>query len=315
MKSRSKPSNITLEWIVFVKKLLRKKVETFTLVEMLMVVAINMVLISVIVPTYKMIVGKAESMKCMSNHNQLFTAWQLYADDHNGNFVSAWDVVKNHPNSWINDGVGESENDHTTGVLFPYVRYEEVYRCPEDDRHKVSYQLTTAYDYKWTGPHWINVSDIDNPSDSLLFTEEDTWRKEADNAWWLDPNGWRDDIAYWHNRGMNVSFPDGHVRNITWTDPRTYSAEPKTANGFGNVYWQDPQKFNDDFDLMKSLVKGLDESVFLHNYDDVEKELAAESEERNLDATPSTGMRSDGGGVQPVSEQQSRQGANQVITL
>ena len=56
----------------------------FTLVELLIVVAIIAILASMILPALRTALDKARAIQCISNHKQLSTTTQLYTDDNKG---------------------------------------------------------------------------------------------------------------------------------------------------------------------------------------------------------------------------------------
>lgn len=60
------------------------KKKSFTLVELLIVIAIIAILASMILPALKSALDKARAISCTSNHKQLGTTTFLYADDNNG---------------------------------------------------------------------------------------------------------------------------------------------------------------------------------------------------------------------------------------
>lgn len=229
----------------------------FTLIEVLTVSAISLVLVSMTVPMYRDAIEQAHLVTCMNNQRQLSHAWLVYADDNDGYFPSAWDNHRS-KGAWIKDGLRANGEGYQDGVLYPYLNSKGVFSCPKDERLTVSYQMSQQYDYEDEKPYWKNMSDIQNPQYTLLFTEEDTWRPNADNAWVFDThlNTWQDDIALWHFTGMTVSHPDGHIGFVQWTNPRIWTEKPITPNGLGNVWHQRGYGDSEDFQYMKNLVFG-----------------------------------------------------------
>ncbi|MHB9007406.1 MAG: type II secretion system protein [Limisphaerales bacterium] len=57
-----------------------------TLIELLVVVAIIGVLAGMLLPALNRAWHKADGAVCLNNVKQLQLAWQLYTDDHNGEF-------------------------------------------------------------------------------------------------------------------------------------------------------------------------------------------------------------------------------------
>ena len=124
----------------------------FTLVEMLVVVAIITALAALLLPTLGAAKTKAQAVGCLNNTRQLTLAWHLYSTDYNDRVANNFGVnqtleaIQNRRlDNWINNvmtwgaggGVEDASNTNlawvTGGVLGRYTAGGVgVYKCPAD---------------------------------------------------------------------------------------------------------------------------------------------------------------------------------------
>ena len=139
----------------------KMKRRAFTLVELLVVVAIIALLVSILLPALGKARESAKQSMCLSNQRTLGQAWFAYAMD-NRNIVFggttrvvqigerelAWQFSVYHPEeSWVAtpqyDGTNGYPQDWSEelwnlcieiGTLYPYVETVKVYRCPTKNK-------------------------------------------------------------------------------------------------------------------------------------------------------------------------------------
>jgi prepilin-type N-terminal cleavage/methylation domain-containing protein/prepilin-type processing-associated H-X9-DG protein len=117
----------------------------FTLVELMVVVAMIAVLAGLLLPSWSQARQRAEGVVCLNHLRQLQTAWHLYSVDHNGRLCVAF-VSRALPQlpMWVE---GDMKPLHSTpdvqtnkasllaagpGRLGPWVGAADVYHCPSD---------------------------------------------------------------------------------------------------------------------------------------------------------------------------------------
>lgn len=149
------------------KDIRMKKDKGFTLVELLVVIAVIALLMAILLPALNKAKEMGKRIVCMNNHKQLILAWMAYADNNNGKIVNGNTVGLTTPDyacpdctptqyckavvpstgnnvgelPWIGNGYAATTTaDPTarecgykcaidTGALWKYIRNYKSYRC------------------------------------------------------------------------------------------------------------------------------------------------------------------------------------------
>jgi prepilin-type N-terminal cleavage/methylation domain-containing protein len=141
----------------------------FTLIELLVVIAIIAVLLAILFPVLNRVREAGRRTVCMSNLRQLQTAWQVYADEHNGYIVKglAWwpashEPIVDYETPWLVRAQALDLYDKVltkyadgwtlmrTGALAPYVPNVRAYMCPSRYRPPLF----------WTPSEWLSPYNI-----------------------------------------------------------------------------------------------------------------------------------------------------------
>ena len=130
----------------------RWRTSGFTLVELLVVVAILAVLAGMLLPSLSRARLRAGTVGCISNLRQLSIAWLLYAGDCR-DWLSPSETTVGRPDypRWVEGyysaimSVEDATNtalllDPGPGHLGPYLREARVFRCPDDDARANQYR-------------------------------------------------------------------------------------------------------------------------------------------------------------------------------
>lgn len=217
----------------------------FTLVELLVVVAVIAILAAILFPVFAQARETARQTACLSNLRQLGTALALYRSDYderapgpaNGSHCpgdysfppGVWPFwMRGFPSTreaqwvpcaWVlensqDPGSPVSAEWRATGpgkgVLFPYVRSPDIYVCPSDPRKgdkRLSYSLNGAAGY-------IADSIVERSSQFITFIDE----QYTLNDGFFRPLG--DCPSRVHHHGAVFAFYDGHVRWVRTSHTR-----------------------------------------------------------------------------------------------
>ena len=93
--------------------------KAFTLIELLLVIAIIGILAGLLLPVLNKAKGKAHSIKCLSNVKQLALGWLLYASNHDAKYANnhGRDQTRDQRNNWANNVLDWNNSSDNTNRL------------------------------------------------------------------------------------------------------------------------------------------------------------------------------------------------------
>jgi prepilin-type N-terminal cleavage/methylation domain-containing protein/prepilin-type processing-associated H-X9-DG protein len=195
----------------------------FTLVELLVVVAIISILAAMLLPALARARGRAQTAKCLSNLRQLGIGCVLYEGD-NGDRLPE---TSHQAASWI-------------GKLAVY-GLTNIYRCPLDT-NRLRIASYAVNDFLTPNPFgapqldFSRLSAIPAPSETLHATETTGDYGSSDHFHFADaasggftPRSFAGDVAVVrHDLRANYLYADSHVGGESWTRVRVLLGPPIT---------------------------------------------------------------------------------------
>lgn len=209
----------------------------FTLIEMLVVIAIIALLVSLLVPAVSRSLNRAARIRCLNNLRQIAIGTVNWATEHQGELPEAQRDVGTFPHAFMNyeDIFGENLGERDS-VMFCPGKLLKV-RNPETVNYDTKF---TTYQYFHFDPPFLGTYQSDKPDFSFM----DTYPNEA-ALWGCLAITTSAGVTLAHNEpsvseplsGMNAVYLDGHG---TWVDPENLE-HYFTVNG-AQYHWPHPQR-------------------------------------------------------------------------
>ena len=242
-----------------------RRIVQFTLIELLVVIAIIAILAAMLLPALNQARERARSSSCAGNLKTFSQAVVLYAQDNNDYPVPLAILDSGATTErWLENGQFQKI---VTGATFQnnYPYWPEKLLCPgaawslqtdtsanrQEGRANMtrSYGRNNEFGNSWNNPlhRTIKLGKLKSPSGKLDFMDATGWNPEYAHARYatnyaLTGESTTMAVAYRHNKRINASFYDGHVKNgladgdIMAPSATTRPADPG-SDTFYNTHW------------------------------------------------------------------------------
>ncbi|MFA6569163.1 MAG: prepilin-type N-terminal cleavage/methylation domain-containing protein, partial [Victivallales bacterium] len=181
----------------------------FTLIELMVVIAIISILVAMLLPVLKLSKDKAKEIVCAGNLKQLNLAFVLYSGDYNEYYPPM--VYLDGAGNWNPTWIGLLNRDKYS--------VPSLYDCPSSTVYSGSGPWTTSvsseYGLNYSQMSLKKVTMIKSPSSSVLLADSRVPCKSWGDNIFIRRTHYNINGAYAvsdrHSRGCNVLFTDGHV--------------------------------------------------------------------------------------------------------
>lgn len=233
----------------------------FTLVELLVVIAVIAILAGILLPALGKAKAKAQGIQCLNNNRQLMLACSMYGSDHDDRLPYNAGGDRSHPApdttldwNWVNnlmDWELTPGNTNSAALsrtpLVPYLgRTLGVFRCPADrvlsdvqkragwagrNRSVSMNAMVGNPGVSWTGAYNVNNPEYrqfmkfdEFKQASRIFVFIDEHPDSINDGYFLnraEDLEWMDLPASYHNGAASLSFADGHSEVHRWVNAST----------------------------------------------------------------------------------------------
>ena len=190
----------------------------FTLVEMLVVLAIITLLAAVLLPVFWTVRGQARQSSCASNLRQIGQAIAQYSADYDGCFPHAVDPSDKYgPEGWGGYPDFQAQIPQLPlmqDVLQPYIRSRQIFACPSDSGFQTSDFSSTELDAFPSSFGKFGTSYYLRTEILIAHEAEASLRTPAQINVMFDGTGSWHGTRLPHAPRYNVLFGDWHVKNL-----------------------------------------------------------------------------------------------------
>lgn len=181
----------------------------FTLIEILVVIAVLSILMAILLPVFFHAKNRARGSACESNLRSIGTALNMYAQDNDGGYPTEWSP--GHSTTWLPGGWEGWEVD-----VMPYVKTRQIFQCPMQPPVHMSYGIAG-----WAANfQYRREFEFQRPASTVMAADQSWPLWHGVRAGPYDDDGDADiwNVALRHEGRVNICFVDGHVKSMRWEE-------------------------------------------------------------------------------------------------
>ena len=201
---------------------MRDQRQGFSLIEILVVIAIIAILAGMIFPVFSAARSKARSTRCLANLKQLGMSVEMYSADWDELYPFAKDVADH----WVPEQWDAYPNwkawlpymPFLSDSLDPYVRSRELWHCPSDTGYDELEEMGVPLNARPTAFQKLGNSYFYRTEVAFRMIPVGSMIDPANTNLIFDGHGqWHGSGLIWTKKRWNILYADGHAKTASYT--------------------------------------------------------------------------------------------------
>lgn len=208
----------------------------FTLIELMVVIAIITLLIALLMPALAMAIAEADATVCISNLHQLGLEAQEYATAYQDFYPPGYYNYGNP--SWALDHVRNGQTNqwlYTPGILFMGQTNLQILVCPMVHQTPATGQIVLGYNYNTS---YIGHGAREGPGETMMAPARRTDVANPCTCALFGDGGWTGGIDYWMRAPVLLNPVPGNADSVSDAE-RASGTQAFRHQGYTNVVYCD----------------------------------------------------------------------------